>query len=518
MDSIRIRNFRSIVDSGDIHLSNINILLGKNSSGKSSFLRLFPLLKETARHELRAPILWFDENYDFGDFSNALSRHGEGDKDTISFEFLWTSSKVSMRNHYYMISDFIDNMNKDGEVSNRVEIGISKSGEKTIFKYVKICFGEYRFLFESQSPNKAIRLYINDREILNGNFTWNYGNTGILPGLKSLSKENGWDKMAVPLNNMFGANKVKVSALYSIYRLKSFDDDSVWNFISNTFLSSKEKKIKKSLKESADYRNAIDAAIWLNAGWLLSSLDESLSGYFNHTYYITPLRYNFQRYMRNRDLAVDYVESTGKNVMEYILSLNDTERESYIKFISDTLEVKVDVEGDDNKSIFVEMKDGERDNIVDVGYGFSQVLPIATTLWDRAYKKDYRYNENVENTIVIEQPEVHLHPAMQKKLAKLFVEAQALAKRRGKKLTLIVETHSQSLINQLGKYVANATPPDVEELMDYYKMDLEDDDTRIDANDLAIYLFEKKNGITSVTPVKYGRDGMLEHWPIGFLD
>lgn len=243
-----------------------------------------------------------------------------------------------------------------------------------------------------------------------------------------------------------------------------------------------------------------------------------MSGYFNHTYYITPLRYNFQRYMRNRDLAVDYVESTGKNVMEYILSLNDTERESYIKFISDTLEVKVDVEGDDNKSIFVEMEDGERDNIVDVGYGFSQVLPIATTLWDRAYKKDYRYNENVENTIVIEQPEVHLHPAMQKKLAKLFVEAQALAKRRGKKLTLIVETHSQSLINQLGKYVANATPPDVEELMEYYKMDLENDDTRIDANDLAVYLFEKKDGKTSVTPVKYGRDGMLEHWPIGFLD
>ena len=34
MDSIRIKNLRSIVDSGDIQLSRINILLGKNSSGK----------------------------------------------------------------------------------------------------------------------------------------------------------------------------------------------------------------------------------------------------------------------------------------------------------------------------------------------------------------------------------------------------------------------------------------------------------------------------------------------------
>lgn len=518
MDSIRIRNFRSIVDSGKIHLSNINILLGRNSSGKSSFLRLFPLLKETARHELRAPILWFDENYDFGDFSNTLSRHGEGDKDTISFEFSWTFSKTSMRNHYYMMSDFMDDMTKDGEVKNKVEIGISSSGAKTIFKYVKVNFNDYCFLFESQLPNKAIKLHINNREILNGNFTWNYGNTGILPGLKLLSNESGWERIAVPLNNMFGPNKVKVDSLYSIYRLKNFDDDSVWNFISNTFLGAKEKKLKKSIKESADYRNAIDAAIWINAGWLLRSLDESLSSYFNHTYYITPLRYNFQRYMRNRDLAVDYVDSTGKNVMEYILSLNDQERESYINFISSTLEVKVDVEGNDNKSIFIEMKDGERDNIVDVGYGFSQVLPIATTLWDRAYKKDNRYGENVENTIVIEQPEVHLHPAMQKKLAKLFVEAQALAKSRSKKLTLIVETHSQSLVNQLGKYVANATPPDVEELMDYYKMDMEDDDTKIDANEIAVYLFEKKVGITTVTQAKYGRDGMIERWPIGFLE
>ena len=518
MDSIRIKNFRSIVDSGEIRLGNINILLGKNSSGKSSFLRLFPLLKETARHELRAPILWFDENYDFGDFSNTLSRHGEGEKDTISFAFTWTFSKVSVRNSYYMMSDFIDNLDKDGKMKINVEIGISSSGEKTIFKYVKVIIDDHRFLFESQSSSKPIRLLINDREIVGSNYTWEYGNTGILPGLKSLSKGNGWERVVSPLNNMFGPNRVKFETIYSIYGLKNFDDESVWNFISDTFLGSKEKKVKKRIKESADFRNAIDAAIWINARWLLRALDESLSNYFNHSYYITPLRYNFQRYMRNRDLAVDFVESTGKNVMEYIQSLNDQERESYIKYISSTLEVKVDVKGYDNKSIFIEMKDGERDNIVDVGYGFSQVLPIATTLWDRAYKKDDRYNENGENIIVIEQPEVHLHPAMQKKLAKLFVEAQALAKRRNKKLTLIVETHSQALVNQLGKYVANATPPDVEELMEFYKMDMDEDGTKIDADEIAIYLFEKKAGITTVTQAKYGRDGMIERWPIGFLD
>lgn len=519
MDSIRIKNLRSIVDSGEIHLSNINILLGKNSSGKSSFLRLFPLLKETTRHELRAPILWFDENYDFGDFTNTLSRHSEGDKDTISLEFAWSLRKADLRNfYYYIMGDILSEIKKDESINIVVEIGISKSGDKTIFKNIKVALKDYNIVFESYSPNKPIELLINGREILNGKYTWSYGNTGILPGLKSLEPKAAAESIVQSLNNMFGPNKAHIENLYSFNRLDNFNDETVWKFISDTFLASKEKKPKKELRESADYRNAIDAAIWIHAGWLLRSLDDSLSNYFYHTYYITPLRYNFQRYMRNRDLAVDYVESTGKNVMEYILSLNDPERVSYIKFISDTLGVKVDVTGDDNKSIYLEMQDGERDNIVDVGYGFSQVLPIATTLWDRAYKKENIYISSVENTIVIEQPEVHLHPAMQKKLAKLFVEALNLAKKRKKKLTLIVETHSQSLVNQLGRYVANATPPDVEELMEYYKMDMDDDDTKIKADEVSVHLFEKSGGVTRVRQAKYGLDGRIEQWPIGFLD
>lgn len=517
MDSIRIKNLRSIVDSGDIHLSNINILLGKNSSGKSSFLRLFPLLKETSRHELRAPILWFDENYDFGDFSNTLSRHAEGDKDTISLKFAWSISRSDMRSSYYMMSDLFGDVEKDGIVSISVEIAISSNGEKTIFKYLKVGMKGNELLFEYHSPNKPIKFTLNGREILNGNYTWNYGNTGILPGLKLLDKRSPFDRIVSALTNLYGS-KVNINAYYTINRIQNFEEESIWKYISSTFLTSKEKKPKKSVRETADYRNAIDAAIWVHVGWLLRSIDERLSNYFNHSYYITPLRYSFQRYMRNRDLAVDYVESTGKNVMEYIVSLNETERVSYIKFINDTLDVKVDVKGEENMSIFIEMKDGERDNIVDVGYGFSQVLPIATTLWDRAYKKDNRFRDERENTIVIEQPEVHLHPAMQKKLAKLFVRSLSLAKSRNKKLTLIVETHSQSLVNQLGKYVANSTPPEVDELKELYKMDMIDDNTKISADDISVFLFEKKDGVTTVKQTNYGNDGMIERWPIGFLD
>lgn len=47
MKSITIENLRSITSSGELPLNNLNIFLGANSTGKSSILRFFPLIKQT---------------------------------------------------------------------------------------------------------------------------------------------------------------------------------------------------------------------------------------------------------------------------------------------------------------------------------------------------------------------------------------------------------------------------------------------------------------------------------------
>lgn len=506
MDCIRIRNLRSIVDSGDIQLSKINILLGRNSSGKSSFLRLFPLLKETSRHELRGPILWFDENYDFGDFSNTLSRHAEGDKNTITFEFSWARSS-RLRAGYY---PFDDDLPKGDNI--HAEIGISKHGDKTFIRKIRINIWNHDICFENDSPSKNVTLNLDGREVTQNTYRWKYGSTGILPMLSPQNDIIPIDIIIHSLNDLF-KKEIRDNNVYFLWRNPILDDESAWNFVKNNFFNKQTLRLTKSIKESEGYRVVIDTLIWMSMSRLLVSIDSELSEYFNHTYYITPLRYNFVRYMRNRELAVEYVESTGKNVMEYILSLNETERNSYIDYIESTLGVKIDVTGQDNKSIYVTMSDGERDNIVDVGYGYSQVLPIATILWDRAYKRD-RY---AGNTIVIEQPEVHLHPAMQKRLARLFVEALNLAKTRGRKLTLIVETHSSALVNRLGRYVQNSTVPSIPELSKYYYLD-DERDVKLSKDDISVYLFEKVVGVTHITKTEYDNSGRVAKWPIGFLD
>ncbi len=66
---IRIENLRSLKDTGFVELRPLTLLLGANSSGKSTFLRSFPLFTQSVNKKLRGALSWFDDSLvDFGDF------------------------------------------------------------------------------------------------------------------------------------------------------------------------------------------------------------------------------------------------------------------------------------------------------------------------------------------------------------------------------------------------------------------------------------------------------------------
>ena len=81
------------------------------------------------------------------------------------------------------------------------------------------------------------------------------------------------------------------------------------------------------------------------------------------------------------------------------------------------------------------------DNIADVGFGVSQVLPVVTQL----------FLVPEDSIVLLEQPELHLHPSAQFELADLFLE---VAEKRN--LQLILESHSEYLLTRLQRRIAEA--------------------------------------------------------------
>ena len=84
--------------------------------------------------------------------------------------------------------------------------------------------------------------------------------------------------------------------------------------------------------------------------------------------------------------------------------------------------------------------------LTEFGFGTIQLLPLllGITLFNSTGK-----NEDVGKCLVIEEPESNLHPALQSKLADMFVEANRIFQIR-----LLVETHSEYLIRKLQYLVA----------------------------------------------------------------
>ena len=68
---------------------------------------------------------------------------------------------------------------------------------------------------------------------------------------------------------------------------------------------------------------------------------------------------------------------------------------------------------------------------VDVGSGLGYILPVLCEAWGKGH------------LVLIQQPELHLHPALQSELADVFIEASNEFR------TLVVETHSEHLLLRL---------------------------------------------------------------------
>ncbi len=121
-------------------------------------------------------------------------------------------------------------------------------------------------------------------------------------------------------------------------------------------------------------------------------------------------------------------------------------------------------------------------NIADAGFGISQVFPIIVML----------YTSPPDSTLLLEQPEIHLHPAAQAELGSVLVNAQKQNKR------IVVETHSENLILRIQTEVAEGN---------------------LEARDVAIYYIQPNSSGHEVKPIPLNEKGEFQaEWPKGFFE
>ncbi|MBI4769733.1 MAG: DUF3696 domain-containing protein [Chloroflexi bacterium] len=120
-------------------------------------------------------------------------------------------------------------------------------------------------------------------------------------------------------------------------------------------------------------------------------------------------------------------------------------------------------------------------NYPGVGFGASQILPIIVE----------GFLAPAHSVLLIEQPEIHLHPRAQARLADLL---SAISK---EEKTLIVETHSEHLLSRIQVQIAEGN---------------------LARDNVAIYFFEPAPEGTRVIPIEINELGQFATFPPGFFD
>lgn len=120
--------------------------------------------------------------------------------------------------------------------------------------------------------------------------------------------------------------------------------------------------------------------------------------------------------------------------------------------------------------------------ITDLGFGVSQVVPVLVLC----------YYAPEGSTLILEQPEIHLHPSVQAGLADVFLDA---IKERG--LQLIVESHSEHFLRRLQRRVAEG---------------------KVNSKDIAIYFCElDEEGVSQISKLEMNPFGEIANWPKDFF-
>jgi hypothetical protein len=469
-------NLRALRMPEPVELRRLTFIVGRNGIGKSTFARLFPLLRQSAESKTREPLLWWDrDQVDMGSFSEAI-RSGEGGKaEEMVFSFRYSHGVIKFPRAAPSQNDLL------------VRSALCKGEEGSRVKWTRIGRGEDLCHFEFDQNGQVVGL---KGRMLGEDFSMNKARTQEMFGEIFGERESLFgfsDSFTQPTGllrlteSLFHGNTDPWSRSAVIRKL---------DWVAKEGVISELKSLEDSPGDVARIRLArfmlwgADELVYL--GRIVRSLAMSSA-------YLGPFRAVPDRGYRPRSVAVEQLGSTGGNLPEFLESLTAVELEHLNEFISGALAFRVFIQSNGaSLNILVELQ-GRKYNLVDVGFGYSQVLPVMVQLWASAREMSNDRKRRKLSTLVIEQPELHLHPHQQVLVARALA-ASAVVERGP---MLIIETHSDHMIGEIGRMVSRDELP--RERVQVLCVDTHPE------------------GGAKVVQATFDEEGYLNNWPVGFL-
>lgn len=434
---LQIKNFKAWKNTGRIRLAPLTVFFGANSSGKTSLMQLLLMLKQTAESPDRQRVLHPGDRHtpvDLGTFQDMIFAH---DAELP----LWFRMDWSLEKDLKVQDSKSDRSYRSEEIS--FEATVRRLGAAA--GQLAVQHLEYDLRGRAED---SIRVALRRAEEDSGKYQLEM-------------------KGYTPVRNQ--GRKWPLPHPVKFY---GFPDEAV--------------------------------AYYQNTGFL-SDLTLRLEQLFSRLHYLGPLRgYPERTYVWSGEVP-EHVGWRGERAVEALLAAKGREispgygkhKKSFEEVVArwlqelgliETFQVRPIAKGRKEYEVRAKtLKGSDEVNLTDVGFGVSQVLPVLVQCF-------YVPRGSI---LLLEQPEIHLHPLVQASLADLFIEAiQAREDGKARDIQLLVESHSEHFLRRLQRRVAEEA---------------------LEPEDLAIYFCRPTPAGSVIEELKVDDFGNITNWPESFF-
>lgn len=459
-----LENFRLYSKLSNIVLKPLSIFCGVNSCGKSSILKSLALMKQSVTSEKNGAVICLNGEYvHLGRFKDIVLNHNTREEISLRFDMTVPDEYINeFKAIFFSKEKNILQKNNNGfflKIDYKIKWDI---GRATRYRHLPAIFiKEFRFSTYTILGNGNI--YYGG----SGHFKHTKSNTYIVNYENVQFRWHKWDK-ALKGENL----KIRMNFENMLPEV-SFDEsrgNKIWPVIEICWATSRIIKHEFSkieyigpLRDQPSRKYVYDedankiGILGENAAYIYSKEKQNK---VDRLYYCDSGTFTSRS-----------INTIGRATSEWMTSMGAQDIDS---------ENKEDVIGIDMSSSHLTTT---RVSIADVGFGVSQIFPIVL--------EGIRMKSG--STLLLEQPEIHLHPNLQLRLAD-FLIATSISGRN-----IIVETHSDHLINRIVRRI------------------VEDNDLRLKER-IGVYFIQMGDSTPHLTEIEINSSLGIVNWPKGFCD